>query len=161
MIVRTRGLGASPTLVTSISDAITRMENTNPSYNNPGGLIAGPGAIGTAPNGIAIFPDAATGRAALERQVGLDIDRGWTLNQLINSWAPVCPDPICKGNNPTAYSNNVSSWTGLPQDVPLDSYSASVDTSGDVLDMVEASDGSGWWWAAALGGAILLAVAFE
>lgn len=165
MIVR-RGLGADASLVSSLSNAITRMENTNLSYNNPGGLVAGPGSIGTAPNSIAIFPDAATGRAALERQVGIDVDRGWTLNEIVNSWAPICSLPICKGNNPTQYSANVSSWTGLPQDVPLSTLNTDATAAPDVGDVTldpggiaGSGDSSGWMWAAAIGGALLLAMA--
>ena len=164
-----RGLGADPTQVALISSAITRMENVNPSYHNPGGLIAAPGCT-SRPGQIAICPDDATGQAGLTRQVGIDIDRGWSLNELINSWAPVCADPICKGNNPTAYANNVSSWTGLPQDVPLVSLntdtSAAVDASGapvdfSASDVAAAGDSSGWYWAAAIGGALVLALAME
>lgn len=166
MIVR-RGLGASPTLVTSISDAITRMENVNPTYHNPGGLIAAPGCTSRTGQ-IAICPDDVTGRAGLERQVGIDVDRGWTLNELINSWAPACADPICKGNNPSAYAQNVSSWTGLPTDVPLASYgdsgaSGSWDTSGiDTLDALNTLDmSSPLVWASAALFAILLYMAVE
>jgi len=150
--------------VSQISAAIARQENVNPSYNNPGGLIAAPGCT-SRPGQIAICPDAATGEAGLERQVGIDIDRGWTLNQLINSWAPACSDPICKGNNPSAYSSNVSTWTGLPQDVPLSSLDLGTDSnppadsSGDIASLFQ--DSQGWWWAAAIGGAIILALASE
>ena len=165
IVPRYRGLGADPSQVTAISDAIARMENTNPSYNNPGGLVAGPGSTGTAPNGIAIFPDASTGRAALERQVGIDIDRGWSLNQLINSWAPTGCGVMCQGNNPTAYANNVATWTGLPQDVPLNTLntdaSAAVDAAGVTFDTSAVGDSSGWMWAGVIGLAILAAMALD
>lgn len=167
-IPRYRGLGADPALVSSISSAIARMENVNPSYHNPGGLIAAPGCI-SRPGQIAICPDDATGEAGLERQVGIDIDRGWTLNQLINSWAPVCSDPICQGNNPTAYANNVATWTNLPQDVPLSTLntdasaavaasdvSAPFDLSSITADL-SSMDSTGWMWVAGAVGLAILA----
>ena len=118
-------------LVSDISAAITQMENTNPAYNNPGALIAGPGQVGTASNGIAIFPDPATGQAALQRQVQLDIDKGWTLSQLINSWAPTGCGAMCAGNNPTAYTQFVAGQTGIDPNAVLSSLQAGEMSTGD------------------------------
>lgn len=123
MYVR-RGLGAS-SLVASIAAAIARQENTNPAYNNPGGLVSGPGQIGTASNGLAIFPDAATGEAALERQIQLYIDRGVSISDLTKAWAPVGCGAMCAGNDPVAYAQHLSSWTGLDPNVPLNQQESS------------------------------------
>jgi len=158
-------MGADSSLVSQISSAIARQENVNPSYNNPGGLIAAPGCT-SRPGQIAICPDAATGQAGLERQVGIDIDRGWTLNQLINSWAPACSDPICQGNNPSAYSSNVATWTGLPQDVPLSGVDLTAGSGGGSDSLLPdfsslTSSDSSWMWAAAIGGALVLALVME
>lgn len=162
---RIRGLGADPSIVKTLADAITRQENVNPAYHNPGGLIAGPGCT-SRPGQIAICPDDATGRADLERQVGIDIDRGWNLSDLINSWAPAqCGGSLCTGNNPSVYTQNVSQWTGFPTDVPLNALDSSA--SGGSWDTVDnlslpssdllPSDSSGWLWAGvALVGALVV-----
>jgi len=137
-----RGVGG---MVQDISAAIKRQENVAPQYNNPGGLIVAPGCT-SRPGQIAICPDAATGQADLERQVQLYVDRGATLSSMLNAWAPAsCGGSLCDGNNPSVYTQNVASWTGLPVDVPLSSLAAGggatpaagsgSDTSGSALDL--------------------------
>lgn len=160
-----RGLGG---IVQDLAAAITRQEGANPAYNNPGNLRAGPGMVGTSPNGIAIFPDYATGEAALENQIQLNINRGLTLSEFFGGKPGVYPGyaPAADANQPNVYTTNVSTWTGLPANVPLNSLDAgALDASGSgdgsVLDMTPASDGSGWYWAAAIGGALILALALE
>jgi hypothetical protein len=162
-----RGMGG---VVQDVAAAIKRQENVNPAYNNPGGLIAAPGCT-SRPGQIAICPDAATGQADLERQVQLYADRGYNLSDMINAWAPAsCPGSLCTGNNPSAYTANVSAWTGLPANVPLNQLGAgvspsldtsAVDTSGVDLSAAGAVDSSGWLWAGAIGAALLLAFAME
>lgn len=132
-------------IVQDISAAIARQENVNPAYNNPGGLIAAPGCT-SRPGQIAICPDAATGQADLERQVQIYVDRGATLSSMLNAWAPAsCGGSLCTGNNPSVYTQNVSSWTGIDPNVPLSSLAADggitipvagpgPDSSGSVLD---------------------------
>jgi len=140
-----RGLGASA-LASQVAAAITRQENTNPAYNNPGGLVSGPGQIGTAPNGIAIFPDPATGQTAEVNLVQKYIDNGASIASMINSWAPApsaACGGMCTGNNPSAYAQNVATWTNLDPTVPLNSLTAatgtgagsSYDTSGSGIDL--------------------------
>jgi hypothetical protein len=131
LVRNSRGLGG---IVQDIAAAITRQENVAASYNNPGGLIAAPGCT-SRPGQIAICPDLATGQAGLERQVQLDIGRGMTLSELINSWAPKCSLPICKGNDPATYAAHVSDWTGLDLNTPL----ASMADSGSVSAPASAS----------------------
>ena len=140
---RRRGLGAAPDVVAKLAAAIARMENVNPAYNNPGGLIAAPGCT-SRPGAIAICPDAETGQAGLERQVGLDIDRGMTLADLVNSWAPKCSAPICKGNDPTVYAANVSSWTGFDLNVPLNQLGGAVvgDSGGGAASDIPLDSGA-------------------
>ena len=121
-----RGLGG---MVQDISAAIARQENVASQYNNPGGLIAAPGCTSRAGQ-IAICPDAATGQADLERQVQVYVDRGATLSSMLNAWAPAsCGGSLCTGNDPSVYAQNVSSWTGLPVDVPLSTLAATGGTS--------------------------------
>ncbi len=123
-----RGVGLSGvgSLVTDISAGITRQENANPAFNNPGNLRAGPGQTGTSANGIAIFPDWSTGEAALERQVQLNIDRGLTLSEFFGGKPGVYPGyaPAADSNQPNIYTAHVSSWEGIPADVPLSQLQA-------------------------------------
>ena len=161
-----RGLGQSSSLVSQLAAAITRQEAANPAYNNPGNLRAGPGQVGTSPNGIAIFPDMATGEAALENQVQLNINRGLTLEEFFAGKPGVYAGyaPAADANQPNIYTANVSQWTGIPADVPLNtlgSGGASSDLSAIDLSAVADSfsnlDSSTWVWAGvALLGAVVL-----
>ena len=83
---------------------------------NPGNLRAAPWVpAAVIDHGYWKANTAAQGIAGLYHQVALDIARGWTLRQLINSWAPAAD-----GNNPDAYLHNVMSWAGVNNaDVPL------------------------------------------
>jgi hypothetical protein len=56
--------------------------------NNPGNLRASSLATGTDSRGFAIFPDADTGWAALDRQLEIDASRGLTLASFIQKYAP-------------------------------------------------------------------------
>src|SRR5208283_4377648 len=122
-----RGLGDSSSLVSGIASAIQQMEGWFPgsvSYrnNNPGNLRSGPGQIGTDANGYAIFPDVATGQAALDAQVQTNIDRGLTLQQFFaggNGYAGYAPS--ADSNNPTAYANFVAGQVGIDTSTPLNS----------------------------------------
>lgn len=136
MYLRRRRRGFSG-IVQDLSSAITRQEGANPSYNNPGNLRAGPGQTGTSPNGIAIFPDFATGEAALERQVQLNIDRGLTLSQFFaGRGAPGDPNyyggyaPAADRNQPNVYTQHVSEWTGIDPSIPLNQVSGASPTIG-------------------------------
>lgn len=133
-----RGLGAS---ATSIAQAIQTQEGWFPgstSYrnNNPGNLMyAGQaGAIGQDANGFAVFPDSTTGFNALVAQVQLDQNRGYTISQLANAWAPVCNSPACAGNDPTAYAQNVANAVGLsPSDLLTADTGGLVSAAPDAL----------------------------
>lgn len=165
-----RGMGA---LTQDLAAAIARQENVNPAYNNPGGLIAAPGCT-SRPGQIAICPDPATGQADLERQVQLYINRGYNLSDMINAWAPAsCPGSLCTGNNPSVYTANVATWTGIDPSVPLNQIgtvspsvsvppsldTSPVDTSG--LDLSSIDTSSPWLWAGAAAAVLLLAFALE
>lgn len=58
--------------------------------NNPGDLRHGNGEVHPAnqPNSVGAFATPEDGWAALERQLGLDASRGWTMQQLVYSYAP-------------------------------------------------------------------------
>lgn len=54
---------------TTLEDAITRLENTNPAYNNPG-AISGTGDTGSSfGSGIGVYSTLAAGKAALDNQI--------------------------------------------------------------------------------------------
>lgn len=170
-----RGLGQSSSLVAQIAAAITRQEGANPAYNNPGNLRAGPGQVGTSPNGLAIFPDMATGEAALENQVQLNINRGLTLEEFFAGKPGVYAGyaPAADSNQPNVYAANVSQWTGIPTDVPLNTLSAGggsaspsdsllPDIGSIDLSSVFSGDSSMWIWAGvAILGAIVIARVVE
>jgi hypothetical protein len=121
--------------------------------NNPGNLnyVGQAGSTGADANGYAIFPDYATGYAALVNQIQIDASKGMTLQQLIYSWAPPTGDP--RGtNNTTAYLQSVSDATGLAPSASVQAAIAgqtstapgNVD-SADITDTTDTSstDGSG------------------
>lgn len=59
-------------------------------------------------NGFWIPRTRAEGLAGLYHQLALDIAKGWTLKQLLNSYAPPTD-----GNNTDQYILNVMAWTGI------------------------------------------------
>jgi hypothetical protein len=93
--------------------------------NNPGNLEVGDfawnhGAIGSSgPGGrFAVFPDEATGAAALDARLQTPRYQGLTLDQAIEVWAPA-------NENPTAsYQQFVRSQLGLPGNTPLSQLSS-------------------------------------
>lgn len=112
-------------LVRSIADGIEVVEGFWPGSrawrnNNPGNIWDGmpnriwPG-LPVDSEGFVIFPSYEAGRAELERQVSIKINRGLTLRQLLSEWAPGS-DPR---NNPSIYTASVAAMTGLNPDVPL------------------------------------------
>jgi hypothetical protein len=116
------GLGATTSpFVQAMADAIARQEGYGApnsactSINNPGCLRAGPGQIGTSAQGFAIFPDSATGYAALDSQIQYNINLGLNMQQFFGGKPGVYPGyaPSADSNNPTSYAANVSSWTGV------------------------------------------------
>jgi len=164
------GLG---NLITDLAAAIERQEGFTSgtcqkcvANNNPGALTAGPGQIGTS-GGLAVFPDVATGQAALEHQVSLNVSRGLTLDQFFGG-GPMASGgyypgyaPAAAGNDPATYAANVAAWAGgIPTDVPLNT----LDTYPGSQDSTDSSDGAGvdyqpslasgvptWAWMAAAG----------
>jgi hypothetical protein len=118
---------ADSSLVQSLSNAIAQFEGYNvpgsvaQRNNNPGNLRAGPGQIGTDSKGYAIFPDTQTGFAALHNQVGLNIDRGLSLQTFIGGQPGVYPGyaPATDANNVNNYVSYLSSKLGIDPNVPL------------------------------------------
>jgi hypothetical protein len=123
------GLGAvsnpNPPMVSAIADAVTQQEGYYPGsaayrYNNPGNLMDPSHRIWpqypTDPRtGEVIFPDAATGRAALENDLSIKINRGMTLTSLFAMYAPAGHG----ANDPAVYAANVAHATGIDPNTPL------------------------------------------
>ena len=119
------GFGSAD-IVAAIADAIDRQEGPGAPRNNPGNLRT----WGNYPidGGFAVFPDLATGRAALEQQVRLNISRGLTLEEFFAGKPGVYAGyaPAADRNQPYTYARNVSAWTGIPLNVPLNQYTGAV-----------------------------------
>jgi len=90
--------------------------------NNPGNLI--PGAFSTSHgatgsnSGFAVFPDLATGLSAEDSLVASYANKGATISDLINAWAP----PTAPGNSPQAtqnYIDSVAQSLGVSSDTPV------------------------------------------
>lgn len=85
--------------------------------NNPGNLEYGSFAISQGATGsdgrFAIFPDADAGFTALKNLLA-NFYHGLTLRQAISKYAPASE------NDTNAYVNNVSQWTGIAPDSPIE-----------------------------------------
>lgn len=112
-------------LIDSISQAIATMEgfykagSISQRQNNPGDLRS----WGSYPvvNGYVQFPDAATGWAALNQQVQLNINRGLTLEEFFGGKPGIYGGyaPAADSNQPSVYAQFVGTQAGIPVDVPL------------------------------------------
>jgi hypothetical protein len=110
----------------ALADAIEKQEDYRPGTlayknNNPGNLIYNKytAAWGATPGagGFAKFQDYAAGRAAEERQLKIDANRGMTLSEAIGAWAPAS-DPR---NDTAAYIQHVAAATGISPNQKLSS----------------------------------------
>lgn len=135
--------GLGDALTSAIASAITKMEGyipPNSSYpngslayqnNNPGNIryVQGgynyPGAVPGA-GGFARYPDLATGQAALQHQIDVQIASGQNLTQFFNQYAP------SNENNTQAYIASVASQTGIDPSIPLKSVQAQYTGPGSV-----------------------------
>ncbi len=114
-------------VITSLADAITKMEGYYPGSlawrnNNPGNIRGGRvyPQYPLDSNGFTVFPDQATGRAALEADMAYKVGQGMTLESLVYKYAPPTDN-----NDSAQYVANMASWTGLPVNVPLNSLDSS------------------------------------
>ena len=151
MLTRMRPLGAwgagmgslkGTDVVSSIAAAITQMEGyIAPNAQYPNGSLAyqnqNPGNIRWNPNGynypgatpgaggFAKYPDLATGQAALNHQIQVQIDSGQNLTQFFNQYAP------SSENNTANYIAFVAQQTGIDPSVPLQQYQSGAVSPGD------------------------------
>lgn len=127
------GLSAiSQSSISVIADTIQTQEGYRPGTiayrnNNPGNLIyvGQPGAT-LGEGGFARFSDYASGRAALERQIGLYAGRGMTIQSMAETYAPWGHG----GNNPDVYAGRIASALGVPAGTTLSSLDGSTGSSG-------------------------------
>ena len=137
-----RGMGDA--LVSSLASAIRQVEGYNPNFagnNNPGNLIYVKGGYnypGCVPGagGFCAYPDTATGEAALEHQIGVQIAAGQNLTQFFNQYAPGNTKNAAGGiQTPAAtqaYIDTVSSQLGLDPSIPLNSVQGAYAGPGSV-----------------------------
>lgn len=148
------GLSGLGDFVDSLSQAIGRFEGFGVAgsvaqrNNNPGNLRAGPGATGTDAAGYAVFPDLATGWAALRNQIQLNIGRGLSLSEFFGGKPGVYAGyaPAADANNPGQYADVVAGWLSISPSVPLSSYA----DGGPSPAGVPAGDVGGGDWLASL-----------
>ncbi len=109
-------------IIDSIAAGIERQEGVGCRNNNPGALRSW-GNLPTS-GGFAVFPTCDDGRAALRQQVQRNINRGLTLEEFFGGKPGVYPGyaPAGDGNQPNVYAANISTWAGIPLNVPLDKY---------------------------------------
>jgi hypothetical protein len=83
--------------------------------NNPGDLRHGNGEThpDNQPDAVGAFATPALGWAALERQLVLDSNRDWTVQQLIYSYAPPSE------NNTQQYLDYVCQYVGCTPSTPV------------------------------------------
>lgn len=119
------GLGAAVTLPQSVKQSIGSTIQTvegwfpgSVSYtdNNPGNLkyVGQAGATGADSRGFAVFPDYATGQAALYHQLDLYAGQGLTIGQMMNIYAPATD-----GNQPGPYAQNIANAVGATVNTKL------------------------------------------
>jgi hypothetical protein len=136
---KSRGFGS---LTSDLAGAIQRMEGacsgpTTCTNNNPGNLRAYSASQPVDSRGFRIFPDYASGEAALQSQIDLNISRGLSLNEFFGGKPGVYGGyaPASDANNPAGYASTVGGWLGIDPNAPLSGVQSS--DSGPVADSVD------------------------
>ncbi len=128
--------------IDDLADAIARFEgyykpgSVALRNNNPGNLRSW-GSLPTA-NGYAVFPTPEAGWDALRRQVGMNINRGLTLDEFFAGKPGVYGGyaPSADANDPANYARTVATWLGIDESTPLAQYA---DSGGQADPMRAAS----------------------
>lgn len=126
MILHLDGLGT----MQQVMGTIVTTEGARSALNNPGNLIY-VGQAGASPSQYSFvgkdgrtyyyaqFDTPDDGQTALQNQISLDAQRGMTIQQFTNSYAPAGGSG--NTNNPTAYAQYIANATGLSVNDPLSS----------------------------------------
>ncbi len=107
-------MGSSPLQFPALDAAIAGFENSTSAYNNPMAIQAGSfansyGAVGTAPNGLAIFSDPSQSNAAGDALLGNLFNVGDNLSQALQNYTGLSTgNPVL-----TNYTNYVSQQSGI------------------------------------------------
>jgi hypothetical protein len=119
-------MGVSTPGASTIASTIQQVEGYYPGTlayknNNPGNLIF-VGQAGATPGagGFAAFPSYDAGYQALLNQIQNYANRGLTIQQMMNIYAPATDNngnPT--GNNPTLYANQIASALGVSTDTTV------------------------------------------
>lgn len=124
--LRPYGVGDLGFTLPELAAAITRQEGacSAPGVctgNNPGNLRAYAAGQPVDSRGIRIFPSYQAGYDALLSQERVNISKGVTLDEFFAGKPGVYPGyaPAADRNQPSVYAGNVSTWAGIPRDVPL------------------------------------------
>jgi len=96
-------------ITVSIANAIIKMENDNPSLNNPGAIMDLSYYHSTGQFQLQQYPTYQDGLTALYNLIDSYRSQGMTLSQFFAKYAPASA-----GNDPTNYANFVAAQTGLP-----------------------------------------------
>lgn len=134
--------------VTTLADAISQLEGTNPVYNNPG-AISGTGDTGQSFGaGIGIYSTLSAGQAALQNQLDLVYGGSDSLypggsNMTLSQFGQAYE------NNPSStYGTTLAQILGVPASTPLSAitpYSGSSTTaSGSTSGSTSGAEQS-WW----------------
>ncbi len=102
-------------LISSIASAIAQVENTNPSLNNPGGIMDYNYYKQTGQFRLQQYPTPQAGQDALEALTAKYVAQGNTLDSFFGNYAPYGHG----SNDPAVYAQTVSKAIGVPVDVPL------------------------------------------
>jgi hypothetical protein len=148
-------MGDVSSLVGELALAIQSFEGyyapgANPKYpsgtlawrnNNPGNLRPGSLAVGAtgSSGGYAVFPDYATGLAALTGLIQSPAYYGLTLNQFFAKYAPAADN-----NNPGQYAATVAANLGVDPNTPISVLDSQ--TSAAASSSSSSSDTSGGDW---------------
>ena len=125
--------------ISAFADAITRQEGYFPgsrawANNNPGNIWDGVNSTKTKriwPNlpidaqGFVIYPTAAAGRAALERDLTAKMNAGLTLDSAVAMYAPPAE------NQTGVYQAHMADWLGVDGSARLSDLSASWNGAAD------------------------------
>jgi len=109
-------------LIVTLADGARSWRN-----NNPGNLAGGCGGyhplgFDRSSNGMAVFPDVATGWNALRCLI--NTNSGLTIPKLIQKWAPRgAPNDPTGVNDPVGYAARIKRMTGLDLTVPIFAFS--------------------------------------